>query len=133
ADCDPHCAAIPGAKHRSDRAAHPPSRPAAPVSHVALSAARADRRGQLHLHFDLKAKLSARGSLRRSHSGSRNRDLHGESVAARRVAVWGSVDGRWSLVARKLVWWRGSARPGRDEAPLLVGGLEVDLRMMSAI
>ena len=59
ADCDPHCAAIPGAKHRSDRAAHPPSRPAASISHVALSAARADRRGQLHLHFDFAAKLSA--------------------------------------------------------------------------
>jgi amino acid transporter len=34
------------------------------------------------------------------HSDSRNRDLHGASVAARRVAVWGSVAGRWSLVVR---------------------------------
>src|SRR5208282_5255080 len=87
ADRDPHRAAVSGAEHRSDCAAHPAAGLAAAVSDVAVSASGLDRSGQLYVHPDFAEEFSARDSLRGSDSGCGLGDLSGAGLAAAGVAV----------------------------------------------
>ena len=78
---DSHYPAVSGAGNWLDRVAHPAPGFAAPVSHVAVSAAGFAGIDRIHFCPDLPHQLVEAGALRRGHSDYGHSDLHGARLA----------------------------------------------------
>ena len=87
AGSDSYHAAVSGAGDWTDCAAHPTARLAAPVSHVAVSAAGAAGVDRIHICSGFPHQLVATGPLCAGHSHDRHSDLHGAGMAKQGMAV----------------------------------------------